>query len=182
MKVIAYYPGAGGSRFKNKLLGLEYSTNGRIYDSQQMSHRYLNDGYYLTNRPTDDIVQLHCMNTNMIRQYFPDAFIYMIRSDLKPSLKRYWTYCYSKMIGFDNILDNAFSCISWHLGYYKTYPVQLAADELIDIDSASVFGQVMTQEFAQTNNKIFELAWDTYQQYGPTAPVIDIWNKLNEQK
>jgi hypothetical protein len=180
-KIICYYPGAGGSRFKNKLLSKEYTTIGRIYDKSITEHRYLLEDYYRTHT-ADDILQLHCMNIDLIKSFFSNVYIYMIQSDLKRSLMRYWTTRGKNNTQFENVLDSAFNYIAWHIGYYNKYPVQELADEYINIDNSTEFGKIILNEFEHSTDEIFELAWKIYHEQGPTAPIIDIWNQLYDKK
>ena len=180
-KIIAYYPGSGGSRFKNKLLSKEYETIGQVYDESYTEHRYLLDNYYRIHT-ADDILQLHCMNVDLIKSFFPNAYIYMIKSDFKRSLMRYWVTCGKISTQFENILDNAFSCIAWHVEYYNKYPVQELADEIVNINNTTKFGKIVLNEFNYSSDEIFELAWKLYYEHGPKAPIIDIWNQLYDKK
>lgn len=87
--IIAFYPGAGGNRYLQLLLGNEWNRHGVSYDNknyQEFEYRYLlspiveRSGHILT----------HCMNSQLIRENFPGQDILFIKSDSKESLRREW--------------------------------------------------------------------------------------------
>jgi hypothetical protein len=88
--IISFYPGAGGSRYLQLLLGKDWTRHGVSYDNtnqQQVDHRYLlrsttikKDGHILT----------HCINSKLIQSTFPNQEIIFIKSGLKESLRREW--------------------------------------------------------------------------------------------
>jgi hypothetical protein len=116
------------------------------------------------------------MSYDLVKQTIPNSKIVKIVSDIKPSLCRGWRLFFKNRSGnkFDNDVDNAFSTISWHKGYYQTYCEDLRADEIIDIaNGTDTFSSVMREELAITDST-FDLAWSFYSQYGQSAKVIDL--------
>lgn len=89
--IIAFYPGAGGNRYLQRLLGHEWALPNISYDSQTnsqlYSHRYLLDLIPPTHKP---YILTHCMNSQKIQQTFPGHQIVCIKSNLKTSLQREW--------------------------------------------------------------------------------------------
>lgn len=90
--IIAFFPGAGGNRFLQRMLNKEWSSPDTSYDDvnidQAFEHRYLlgavpnsQSGYVLT----------HCMNSKKLQQTFPGQPVTFIKSDLCCSLQREWT-------------------------------------------------------------------------------------------
>ena len=186
--VICYYPGSGGNRLKNKILGKEYQTPNVIYDIPIV----INDDFkepnkkkfkYLTNeskfeKDSTKIILTHCMDLTLVRSIFPNRLIIQIVGDYQKSLRRQWemmTRNYKKEY-FENDLDNAYSFIKWHAQYYKEYPLSGSADETINIDvNVDEFSLTMQTEL-ELKSDLFDLAWDAYSQYGDDAPIIDLYN------
>jgi hypothetical protein len=89
--IIAFYPGAGGNRYLQKLLGNDWVQPHRSYDqintNQQYAHRYL-----LEHVPPCSIryILTHCMNSQKIQQIFPGHAMVFIKSNLQTSLQREW--------------------------------------------------------------------------------------------
>jgi hypothetical protein len=89
--IIAFYLGAGGNRYLQKLLGNDWAQPHRSYDlnntGQQYEHRYL-----LENIPpcNSQHILTHCMNSKRIHQVFPDQPVVFIKSNLQASLRREW--------------------------------------------------------------------------------------------
>lgn len=90
VKVVAYYPGAGGSRYCRMLQNLEFKEKNKIYDihvlNQHPENRYLFDPV-VTNR---EYVLTHCMNSKLISTHFPQSKITFINAPLKKCLQREW--------------------------------------------------------------------------------------------
>jgi hypothetical protein len=89
--IIAFYPGAGGNRYLQKLLGNDWSQPHTSYDqintNQQYAHRYLLDHVPQTE---SQYILTHCMNSQKIQQTFPGHAIMFIKSHLQISLQREW--------------------------------------------------------------------------------------------
>lgn len=88
--IIAFYPGGGGNRYLQYLLGNEWSTHNRSYDNtafQLFEHRYL-----LSSAPpaVKEHILTHSMNSEQIGHAFPDQLIVFIKTDLQQSLRREW--------------------------------------------------------------------------------------------
>jgi hypothetical protein len=88
--IIAYYPGSGGNRYLQQLLGNEWGQAHKSYDLEAVGqihqHRYLLE-FGATDAP---YVLTHCMNSKRIRQIFSSRPIVFINSGLKESLRRKW--------------------------------------------------------------------------------------------
>ena len=89
--IIAFYPGAGGNRFLQRLLGNTWTQLHLSYDNtnatQQYKHRYLIDPIP---HPNSQHILTHCMNSQKIQQTFPGHPIVFIKSKLQVSLQREW--------------------------------------------------------------------------------------------
>jgi hypothetical protein len=89
--IIAYYPGAGGNRYLQRVLGNSWDQFNISYDdknrNQLLLHRYLLD----TVSPTLlEHTLTHCVNSRRIAEVFPGQDIMFIKSDLQASLRREW--------------------------------------------------------------------------------------------
>ena len=89
--IIAYYPGAGGNRYLQRLLGNSWNQFNTSYDNtnrdQLLLHRYLLD----TVPPAlPDHTLTHCMSSRQIAKVFPGQDITFIKSNLQASLRREW--------------------------------------------------------------------------------------------
>lgn len=89
--IIAFYPGGGGNRYLQRLLGNPWQTTNVSYDN---THRtQLNKHRYLFSTPpekTNKLILTHCMNSQRIHEVFPDSDIVFINTDLRASLRREW--------------------------------------------------------------------------------------------
>lgn len=93
--IIGYYPGAGGNRCYQNLIGKQYTIPGIAYDS--LTGNIEIRGQYFDNISMPQILTkqnmlLHCVNSQRIRQVVPHAApLIIIKSDLKKSLRREWS-------------------------------------------------------------------------------------------
>jgi len=88
--IIAYYPGGCGNRYLQYLLGNEWATHCKSYDNaafQLFEHRYLLN---LVTPAVQEYTLTHSMNSQQIRQSFPDQPMVFIKTDLQQSLRREW--------------------------------------------------------------------------------------------
>jgi len=89
--IISFYPGAGGNRYRQFLLGNNWKNFKISYDhanGEHLTNRYLLE---TLNQSDPSWVITHCMNSNVIRKLFPNSPIVVIKSDLQPCLRREWT-------------------------------------------------------------------------------------------
>jgi len=66
--IIAFYPGAGGNRYLQRLLGNDWTQPDTSYDlktTQLFSHRYLLDHVPQTDSPH---ILTHCMNKQVCKE------------------------------------------------------------------------------------------------------------------
>ena len=90
--IIAFYPGGGGNRYLQKLLGNDWTRTHISYDKintkQQYLHRYLLEPV----PPVESqYILTHCMHSPKIQQTFPGHDMVFIKSNLQASLQREWT-------------------------------------------------------------------------------------------
>lgn len=81
--------------------------------------------------------------------------------------------------GTFNYLSAAYTSICWHNDLYQQWPFEAGAATVIDIENDSTeFAQVIRNELAQhTHNELFNFAWETFEQHGANAPIIDLYNQ-----
>ena len=187
--IISYYPGSGGNRLLNKLIGKEYKTTNKIYDptiANSINTSYIyNDSKFDYAQPSPTLTT-HCMNVNLIRSVFSNRRIIQINSDYKQSLRRQWVKVtqYAKKTYFENDLDSAFTFIKWHNQYYNQYPKNGTPDEIVHIDNSNdEFAVIMQTELLNTTSFYFDYAYEIFEQYGENAPIIELYrNLIDEQK
>lgn len=89
--IVAYYPGAGGNRFLQRLTGKDWAQLNQSYDfcvpEQLYGHRYLTN---LIPKAQTEQILTHCMNSKKIQQCLPTMPVVFIKSDLQASLRREW--------------------------------------------------------------------------------------------
>jgi hypothetical protein len=183
--IISYYPGSGGHRYILFLKNLPFDSPNRHMHQPNFgyhNYRYLTNGtlqdrYFNVDKWQDT----HTLNTSLIKKFFPGHKIVKIKADLKKSLCRVWRVvtCYQYINhSMQDQVGQIFDMIVWHHNYYAMYPEDWSsADEVIDIDTdPTEFGKVMRKELNNTD-PLFDLAWDVFLQYGPNAPIIDLYNE-----
>jgi len=185
--VISYIAGAGGNRFIHYLHGLNYKLDLR-YDFRRAHNlqvinlidlKYLEMDTPQVKLSNETIITTHTMNNDLIEQVLPGHKIYNIDTDLKRPLRRYVSLYGSDTANkFENYLDYCYSNIVWQHEYYKKYPADFANGEVIT--KGHEFFEFMDHYLESTTDKLFELAWSIYEEYGSNAPVIDIWNKIKD--
>lgn len=135
--IILFYPGAGGNRYLQKLLGKEWTTRHTSYDyknfEQLFSHRYFLDTQ-LTLPINSTAILTHCMNIDAIKKINVSP-ITLIQSDLKKSLRREWAlHGHDRFI---NKLKNIKSDMP-KLEHYENFkdpewPVIITADQILTL-------------------------------------------------
>ena len=96
--VISFYPGAGGSRYSQKILGKNWNKPDLVYDNfiqQKYNHKYLQEI-----NTDEDLVLTHNVNSIYIKHCFPDHKLIQIVYGLQPCLRREW-----KLIGIERYID-----------------------------------------------------------------------------
>jgi hypothetical protein len=206
--IIAFYPGAGGNRYLQQLLGNEYKQPNRSYDSvsvgQRFQHRYLLDT--VTSPLQSQHILTHCMNSQRIQQMFPDHKIVFIKSNLKTSLQREWAL-HGHERYMSRTVDSAVSRIEHYLAIRDPlWPIienELQLDTLPDNikkevyndyvkvtntsgDVPGVLAQVTQRTIDKINSAYEIITWhlDYYQKYpldfSAAEQVIDIDTDQNE--
>jgi hypothetical protein len=90
--IIAFYPGGGGNRYLQRMLGNDWNLPRISYDKFNGDQIYENR-YFLTPPPLcgTDYILTHCLNNNKIQKIYPNSCITtFIKSDLQKSLRREW--------------------------------------------------------------------------------------------
>jgi hypothetical protein len=179
--IISYYPGAGGNRYLQFLRNKEFNLRGIAYDGI-FPEATLDDRYLLTTQNKDKkYVLTHCVNYDRINQVLGSGNITFIKSDYKKSLRRAWALNESHKTNLTP-LDSIWAFICWHNDYYLKYPFSTDNAVVVDIDTDNTaFTSVIQNELLQYQNKLFDFCWDVYNNNGPTAPIIDLYNEIYEK-
>lgn len=120
--VIAFYPGAGGNRYIQMLLGNSWSKLNISYDFANPGHEYKYKYLLGANpEPKSGYTLTHCMNCKKITDQLQCSDITVIKTDLQKSLRREWllhghkNYLNQKIDGTVNRLDHyqAFKDPGW---------------------------------------------------------------------
>lgn len=141
--VIAFFPGAGGNRYLQMLLGKDWKQQGISYDAknqeQVFENRYLlND---VVNCNTEHILT-HCMNSLRLRSVFPNRKIVFLKSDLKLSIKREWM-----LHGHERYIKKQSTVSYPRLEHYRAYKSQ----NWPDIESEEQLYQLPTSILDEVN-------------------------------
>jgi hypothetical protein len=198
--IIAYYPGAGGNRFYQRLLNKDWAQPGISYDAstkQLFSHRYLLGDQLPA---AAEYTLTHCMNSQRIQEVFAGEPMIFIKSNLQLSLQREWALhghrrfqdnnvkpSVSRLEHYAAIKDDSWPVID-HEQQFDQLPQYI--QEEIEKDYIKVTGLAVgitgalakvTQSVLDKVNSAYEtLKWhqDYYQQYpvdfSAAAQVIDI--------
>jgi hypothetical protein len=129
--IIAFYPGAGGNRYLQKLLGNDWAKPHTSYDQlnhQQYAHRYLLDHMPQTE---SQYILTHCMNSQKIQQTFPGHAIVFIKSNLQPSLQREWAL-YGHRRFLDQKIKNTVSRLEHYMAFRAPAWPRIDTEDQID--------------------------------------------------
>ena len=75
-------------------------------------------------------------------------------------------------------LLTAFSTIAWHDDYYKKYPFENTDSFVVDVDHSDCeFAQTMRRELSLEIDPMFELAWNSYFEFGNDAELTQIYEQ-----
>jgi hypothetical protein len=186
--IIAHYPGSGGHRYGLYLKNLSFDkpdVSMHQNDFVCYDYRYLTVDT-LQNKKFDPVLtkHTHTLNDNLLNKFFPGHEIIKLKADIKKSLYREWRVVMKYYFDQHSIQDQTgqmFDMIVWHHNYYTQYPVDWNIGTVVDIDTdCTKFGQVMRKELDQSN-PLFDLAWDSFLKFGPDAPILDLYNKYEQQ-
>lgn len=140
--IIAFYPGTGGNRYLQNLLGNDWTQPYRSYDltnaGQQFEHRYLTGNI---TQPDSRYILTHCMNSKKIQQIFPGIPIVFINAELQAGLKREWL-----LHGHQRFVDKNKLSIVPRLDHYRAikdprWP-ELTNEEQIDLLPVDILQEV----------------------------------------
>jgi len=153
--IIAFYPGAGGNRYLQKLLSNDWAQTHRSYDlanaEQRYEHRYLMaDTVY----PASQYTLTHCMNSKRIQQVFPGMPIVFINSGLQASLQREWA-----LHGHQRFVDKNIAVTVSRLSHYLAIkdPLWPTLDSEDQIDTLPLD---ILQEVKNDYTKVIDMSLD----------------------
>jgi len=155
--IIASYPGAGGNRYLQRLLGNEWSTPTRSYDltniGQEYEHKYLLRDVLPT---TSQYILTHCMNIQKIQYTFPGHPIVFIKSELQVSLQREWVL-HGHQRFMDKKIKNTASRLEHYIAFKAPAWPMIDTEDQIDQLPAPIRQEVQIDYDKVINNTVNEL-------------------------
>ena len=152
--IIAFYPGAGGNRYLQKLLGNDWSQPHTSYDrintSQQHAHRYLLDHVPQTE---SQYILTHCMNSQKIQQTFPGHAIVFVKSNLQTSLQREWAL-HGHQRFQDRKIKNTVSRLEHYMAFRAPAWPDIVSEEQIDQLPENIKQEVEIDYVKVVNNTV----------------------------
>lgn len=152
--IIAFYPGAGGNRYLQRLLGNDWSQPHTSYDpvntTQQYLHRYLLDHVPQTD---SQHILTHCMNSQKIQQTFPGHAIVFIKSDLQASLQREWAL-HGHQRFLDRTTKNSVSRLQHYIAFKAPAWPDILSEDQIDQLPANIKQEVEIDYIKVVNNTV----------------------------
>lgn len=151
--IVAFYPGAGGNRYLQRLLGNDWTHPHISYDlknTQLYSHRYLLDHVPQTD---SQHILTHCMNSQKIQETFPGHSVVFIKSDLQASLQREWA-----LHGHQRFIDKTTKNSVSRLEHYRAFQApnwpDIYSEDQIDQLSANIRQEIQLDYDKVVNNTI----------------------------
>lgn len=173
--VVSYFPGAGGLRFINFLLGQDFKQipqrdyhhyNREFLDQYlHLDHNYHKIIYPDSHTVIDwlagsPVIYTHAMSTPLIRALCPGRRIIKIKSNLTTSLSRCWQVWaqFDSLPQWHNATDTTKieTQLNFHWDYYTKTGVDWHCDDLIDIDAGTdEFSVFMRENLVQNQSDKF---------------------------
>ena len=151
--IIAFYPGAGGNRYLQRLLGNDWTLPHTSYDQinrQQYLHRYLLDH---VPQATSQHILTHCMNSQKIQETFPGHPVVFIKSNLQASLQREWAlHGHQRFI--DQTTKNSVSRLEHYVAFKAPAWPNIDSEDQIDQLPAKIKQEVQIDYAKVINNTI----------------------------
>ena len=149
--VISYFPGAGGNRLARWFAGDDWLANpGSNAHYAPFTPGFINYAHakfvflkpdFATIPETDHTVALtHCLNSDLVRKYYPGRKLIKIRGDFWACMGRAWHVqvrdaawapVLQKRLMTPSQAINKF--LNWNIDYYQETGVDWEADELYDL-------------------------------------------------
>ena len=149
--VISYFPGAGANRLAHWLAGNDWRANpdGHAH-SLQIDSSFINYAHskFLFIKPDfgaipatkHKVALTHCMNSELVRKYYPGRKLIKIRADFWACIGRLWHVqvrdsewapVLQKRVMTPSKAINRF--LNWHIDYYQETGVDWDGDEVYDV-------------------------------------------------
>lgn len=182
--IIAWYPGAGGNRFYKWLQGQREFESNQVYDRtnpfQIFSNRYPVDKKQVIQQP---VIFTHCVNYELILQCWPDHdTVYFVQASRHKSLRRQWALREKFVLKNTHPVGGPFSTITWHDKYYSQYPWSTGPGTVVDSSTFLEFSKMLCDELESITCPEFDFAQQMFEQHGHTAPILDLYNQLYDNK
>lgn len=175
--VICYFPGSGGNRLARYLLNKPWNKKPgqaahgdipvpEINYSDRDTRPYPTKTTHIIQRSS--LIELtHCMNSELVRELFPNRKIIKIKYPLYQCLPRYWTVhgykLHEALVRKMSPVHGYNREIEWHWQYYTNTGVDWSADQLWDLSQDHEFCNWMRQEIADYSSQDFQRAIHVYQ-------------------
>lgn len=165
--IIAFYPGAGGNRYYQYIMGRRdfkpQTTYDHLLKTQAFEYRYLSADSKL---PDQELILTHCVDVPLLRRLFPNQTeIVVIQANVDLSLKREWFLeDQHRDKDMPDKLEHARAHVAYHRRYYKEYPMNTAgATAVINIDTDDTeFANTMRTELASIVSAEYDQAVNEY--------------------
>jgi hypothetical protein len=165
--IIAFYPGSGGNRYYQYLMGRRdfemQTTYDHLLKTQAFEYRYLSADSKL---PDQKLILTHCVNVPLLRQLFPNQTeIIVLQANLDLSLKREWFLeDQHRDKDMPDKLEHARAHVAHHRRYYKEHPMDTTgATTVINIDTDDTeFANTMRTELASIVSTEYDQAVEEY--------------------
>jgi len=179
--IVSFYPGAGGNRYIQYVLGRNWDDQRVSYDYayfQYSEHRYL-----LADIPAvNEFTLTHSVNSSQINKALPDDLIVFIKADLQKSLRRAWI-----LHGHDRYMRTVSDLSFFRLEHYKSFKDDAWPDatniKMLDALPSYIinevnknFDEIKSTLMATSPDKIDLLKKDCMYQIDSAAEIIK-WHK-----
>lgn len=154
--IIAYYPGSGGNRYLQKLLGNSWAELNKSYDAKNLEQQY-KYRYLLTNEPAlvTQHVLTHCMNSSHIEKLLLAQPLVFIKSDLKASLRREWI-----LHGHQRYMNKCIKHTVSRLDHYNAFKdvswPEITDESEIDMLPTNIL-QELRRDYSQVTNSTYNV-------------------------
>lgn len=150
--VISYFPGAGGNRLARWFAGDDWqgNPNGHAH-LLPFTPGFINDAHskFVFLKPdftpipvtTHTVAFTHCLNSDLVRKYYPGRKLIKIRADFWECMGRAW-HVQVRDIEWAPILQKGYinqstainKFLNWNIDYYQETSVDWEADEVYDVE------------------------------------------------
>jgi hypothetical protein len=147
---------------------------------QSLKREWLINGQYgyhdrkINNEPEKELLECYSANKDSL---WPECQTIEQFSLLPDKYQQEIQQKYKENQEFSKI-SSAWSTIVWHHNYYDQFPVDTTDCKIIDITNPTDYvTTVLSNEINHYHDPIFDFCWNVFETYGPTAPIINLYNQ-----